>query len=74
MYYCTDGQGYRTAHPAEGWLCAPDGRRVTAQCRKHAEEIILEYQRYLNEAWTFRPVLDALAAPTPERHALPLSL
>ena len=50
---CTDGHGYRTDHPAHGWLLAPDGRRIVAQCRMHAQMAIDEYVEKLGEQWSF---------------------
>ena len=50
---CTNGQGYRENHPAEGWICAPDGRRISPMCRAQAEEAIREYAEKLGETWTF---------------------
>lgn len=50
---CTDGQGYQRGHPADGWTCAPGGRRIVAQCRAHAEAVIREYAEKLGEVWTF---------------------
>ncbi len=60
---CIDGKGNRTTHEADGWLCCPNGRQIAPMCRRHAQECIDEYTQKLGETWTFRPVLDALAAP-----------
>lgn len=52
---CTDGQGIRQDHIAEGWIVQPDGKRNPGgtMCRKHAQEVIDEYQEKLGENWTF---------------------
>ncbi len=50
---CTDGQGRSTLHNAEGWLRSPGGELVVAQCKRHALEVIDEYDERLGELWTF---------------------
>lgn len=52
---CTDGQGYLTDHGAEGWIVAPDGKRIGHQCREHAQAAIDEYRAKLGEVWSFMP-------------------
>lgn len=50
--FCTEN-GLRQDHQAEGWLCSPEGRRIVATCRAHAEIVIAEYREKLNQTWTF---------------------
>ena len=53
MSRCTDGRGVVTDHAAEGWLMAPEGRRIQAMCRFHALACVEEYATRLDETWTF---------------------
>ena len=50
---CIDGKGIVRDHFAEGWLRAPDGRKISPMCRHHAQEVIDEYQAKLGETWAF---------------------
>lgn len=50
---CTNGQGIRQSHDAEGYIVSPTGRRIGAICSKCAQEIIDEYKDKLGQVWTF---------------------
>lgn len=47
--------GLALAHLSEGMLVCPDGRRISAMCRAHAEQCIKEYRDKLGEQWSFEP-------------------
>jgi hypothetical protein len=50
---CTNGQGIRQSHSAEGYIISPTGRRISAMCRSCAQVVIDEYKEKLGEIWTF---------------------
>jgi hypothetical protein len=52
---CIDERGQAEQHPAEGWLCAPNGRPIIRMCELHATRTIEEYRAKLGEHWVFVP-------------------
>jgi len=51
---CRDGKGILQDHDAEGWLLNPAGRKIVAQCERHALEVLREYWEITGERWTFQ--------------------
>lgn len=52
---CSNKQGTPGDHDAEGWLLSPEGKKITHQCERCAEEIIKEYKDKMNWEWSFKP-------------------
>lgn len=67
---CTNGQGIRQSHSAEGYIVSPTNRRIGAMCQLCAQECIDEYKDRLGEVWTFER---QEWQPVPKKDSLPYS-